>query len=649
MSASADPLTAARDAYRRHAWTEAFDHFAAAAASVELSPEDQESRAEAAWWTGRLADCIAAREHAYALYIARGDQRSAARVALNLAHDYEDKNAAAVSQAWHTRAERLLEQEPEAVEHGALARARLRAAFRDGALDRALELARQELDIGMRLGDRDLQGLGLHDQGRVLIAMGRVADGMKLIDEATVAAVGGELTPYPTAVVYCNTIVACRDMADYRRAADWTEAAKRWCERQAISGFPGMCRVYRAEIMRLRGTWRDAEQEARQACSELIEFNLSYAAAALYEVGVIRLRVGDLAAAEDAFRQAHELGHSAQPGLALLRMAEGKTDAALTAIKRALGDVRTDRLARSRLLPALVEIGLTVGDVESAFQAAEELDAIARAYGTPALEADAAGARGAVQLAQGNAAGALEDLQNAAALWRQVDLPYELAAARLQLAAAYRALGDLDAATLELDAARAAFERLGAVPDARRTRELLGAAPEARSPTAPAVRTLMFTDMVKSTNLVEAIGDEAWSDLLQWHDQTLRDLFARHGGEEIDRAGDGFFVAFENPTAAVECAVAIQRTLAAHRRSHGFSPLVRIGVHAAGVTRQGRGYLGRGVHEAARIAALAEAGEILASRETLAAGQVRFPLSEPRQVLLKGLRDPVEVVAITWR
>ncbi|MGQ0571629.1 MAG: adenylate/guanylate cyclase domain-containing protein, partial [Armatimonadota bacterium] len=159
----------------------------------------------------------------------------------------------------------------------------------------------------------------------------------------------------------------------------------------------------------------------------------------------------------------------------------------------------------------------------------------------------------------------------------------------------------------------------------------------------------MFTDIVKSTSLVEAVGDVAWLDLIRWHDQTLRSLFARHGGEEIDHAGDGFFIAFNDAAAAVECAVAIQRTLADHRRGHGFSPQLRIGLHTAAATRAGQGYKGKGVHEAARIAALAEGEQIVASHETVNGAPTRFGASEPRTVSLKGFSEPVQVVTIDWR
>jgi len=159
-------------------------------------------------------------------------------------------------------------------------------------------------------------------------------------------------------------------------------------------------------------------------------------------------------------------------------------------------------------------------------------------------------------------------------------------------------------------------------------------------------KTFMFTDIEGSTALVEALGDEAWQALLRWHDETLRSLFAEHAGEEIVDTGDGFFVGFDSPDQALACAVAIQRRLADHRRQNGFAPKVRIGVHASGATQVGRNFSGKGVHEAARIAALADGGEILASRDTAAGA--RFPTSEPREVTVRGITEPIEIVTVSW-
>jgi class 3 adenylate cyclase len=245
-------------------------------------------------------------------------------------------------------------------------------------------------------------------------------------------------------------------------------------------------------------------------------------------------------------------------------------------------------------------------------------------------------------------------LRRALSLWREVSVPYEAARARRSLAEAYRVEGDEDSALLELRAARGTFEELGAVPDERQAAELLQEwsggerSPAATQHAVSAAKTFMFTDIVKSTQLVEAVGDDAWGDLLRWHDGTLRSLFARHSGQEVNHAGDGFFVAFDHPDHALACAVEIQRTLRQHRRSSGFAPQVRIGVHAAQATRGGGGYRGRGVHEAARIGSLAGGGEILVSSATLAEARSRFQTSEAQTVELRGVSEPVEVTAVDW-
>jgi class 3 adenylate cyclase len=645
-------LETGREAVQRNAWSEGYRLLKEADTAEALPPEDLERLASAAWWMGQLDDCISARERAFAAYLDAGDRRRAALVATMLAKDQYFKGASSIGAGWVNRAERLLAGEPECVEHGYLERLKGVIAHEGaGDYEKALEHGRRTLDLATRFADRDLQAIALHDQGRALVALGQVDEGMALIDEATVAAVSGELAPLSTGIVYCNTITACSELADYRRAGDWTEAAKRWCERQAIAGFPGMCRVYRASIMLTKGAWAEAELEARRACDELGTFNLSYAAEAFYELGQIRLRAGDLVAAEEAFRQAHELGRDPQPGLALLRLAEGKLDGARSSVEGAVADESRD-LYRARLLPARARIAVAADDGDTARQAMEELDQIAQKYGSEALEAMALTTRAVVALAEENNAEATRAARGAVRLWQSVAAPYEAAEARVLLASAHRAGGKTDDAVLELDAALGAFDRLGAALDADRVRrelEALGAKPAARAGgNGRARKTFMFTDIVRSTKLVDAIGDEAWIDLVRWHDQTLRSLFAAHQGEEIDHAGDGFFVAFPTVVSAVECAVAIQRKLAEQRRSQGFAPQVRIGVHSAEAAREAGGYKGRGVHEAARVSALADGGEILATADTIDES-VRFPVSEPRAAELTGVDKTIEIVSIDWR
>jgi class 3 adenylate cyclase len=342
------------------------------------------------------------------------------------------------------------------------------------------------------------------------------------------------------------------------------------------------------------------------------------------------------------------MGQDPQPGRALLLFAEGKVDSAVASIRRSLDDLTWERLARGRLLPAQALMARETGDVVTARAAADELASIADEYGTAALRASADVARGIVRLLEDDAEGAVRSLRRACQLWREVDAPYETSTTSLLLAEAYLQAADQSAATMEIRGARSTFERLGAAPDQRRAAELLAAVEAKSSAGTRAVRTFMFTDVVGSTELIELIGDDAWRDLQRWHDAALRNCFAMNAGEEVDHAGDGFFVAFPGAREALACAIAVQRHLAEHRRDHGFAPQVRIGVHATEATQMGPGFSGRGVHEAARIGALAEGGEIVASEETLrAVGDV--VASEARDVTLKGIAEPISVVTIHWR
>ncbi len=330
------------------------------------------------------------------------------------------------------------------------------------------------------------------------------------------------------------------------------------------------------------------------------------------------------------------------PGLALLRFLRGDAEGALALLDSALAEESWDRLARARLLPSKVELALVTDHTDEASGAAAELREIADRYDSTALAGAAAAAEGAVALARGELTEAVRSLRAALRAWRLADVPYEAARTRVLLAEAFERQGDQRAATLELESAQAVFERLGAVPDARRIAErLAGEGGES------ARRAFLFTDMIESTTLAGALGDEAWSGLLAWHDRTLRGLFGRHGGEEVEHTGDGFFVSFADARSALACAIDVQRRLAEHRRENGFAPSVRIGVHAAVAQRVDGTYRGRGVHEAARIGALAGAGEILASAETAAGTGVSH--SDPRTVELKGVPEPVAVISIDWR
>jgi class 3 adenylate cyclase len=639
----ADSLEAGREAARRHAWRDAYELLRSADDNGTLTAEDLENLAEAAWWTGRLEEAITLRERAYTAYVEAGETRRAAMLAIMLSTDHANRAAMSVARGWFARAERLLRKEPEGVEHGHLAHVRGMTAFEMGELATASREFDRAHELGSRFGDRDLQAMALVFKGAVLVSTGEVSEGLALLDEATAAAVCGELQPLATGLVYCVTIHSCQALGDCGRAAEWTDAANRWCDRLDLTGFPGACRIHRAEIIRLRGEWPKAEEQAIQACEELHDYNRFVTAFGYYEIGEIRRRRGDFAAAEEAYRKANGLGRDPQPGLALLRLAQGKVDAAAAAIKRDLAGDSLDLLGRARRLPAQIEISLAAGEIRRAREAAEELERIADQYRvgerrTPALEGAVQLAGGQIRLAEHDWEGAAAALRAARETWDRVGAPYETAEARMLLGLAYRGAGDEDGAREELIAAKATFERLGAVLDLQRAAELLG-----ESPTR---RTFMFTDIVDSTKLVEALGEEKWRKLLTWHDRKLRELIEQAGGEVIKQTGDGYFAAFQTPAAAVEAAADIQRALDEHEP---LAPDVRIGVHTGGAFQKADDdYAGQGVHMAARIAALAGGGEILVSRESLDGGS-RFPLSEPREKELKGFDDPVELVAVDWR
>ncbi len=394
-------------------------------------------------------------------------------MALRLFYTFSVRGDGAIAGGWLRRASRLLEDEPEGVAHGHLQVALARVARAQGNVDAELAHARAASALGDRFSDPDLVALGRYIEGRLLVRQGQVHDGMATLDEAMLAAVQGELGPMTTGQVYCNVIATCQELGDLRRAGEWTEALRGWCADQPASVFPGLCRVHRAEVMHLRGAWADAENEARQACTDLLDTMPSFAAEAYYQLGEVRRRLGDVAEAEAAYRQGGELGREPQPGLALLRLAQGRQDAAAAALRRALAE-ESNRLTRARLLAAQVEVAVAGFDLETATAAAGELRAIADDYGSVALKAAAAAAEGAVGLAAGDDGAALRSLRQAWELWQAADCPFEAAEARRSLGVACRKMGDEEGAERALGAALTVFERLGAAPEASRTAALLG-------------------------------------------------------------------------------------------------------------------------------------------------------------------------------
>ena len=457
-----------RGAVRAGPWLHVYEDLAArdpaTVAAVEL-----EALAEAAWWLCKTDESIAARQRAYAAFREAEDDRGAARTAARLFHDHFYRGERAVAVGWLRRGFRHLERDPDCAEWGWLRMAEAELHLHQGPLEQAVDGAAQAIQTARDHGDADLAAIGMQLQGRALVAQGKVDEGLALLDDAMTCVLAGELTPLATGWVYCSVILACKDLADLQRASEWTEAARVWCEAlPATTPYSqGLCRIYRGEVLALRGAWDEAEVELRRAHQELLPHKPQGAAEASYGVGEVLRRRGDLAGAERAFVRAQQLGWDPQPGMALLRLAQGRVEAAAAALRSALASHTVDRFGRARLLAAQVEVSIAAGALDDARDAARELAAIADGLSSAAVQATASMAQGALHLAESEPAAALEELRRGLGGWRALALPYEQAKARLLIGVTRRMLGDEESGRIEIDAARAGFERLGAAADAR--------------------------------------------------------------------------------------------------------------------------------------------------------------------------------------
>ena len=655
-----ETLEEGRDAVKRHAWGEAVEALTAADREGGLSPDDLELLGTASWWNGHPDEATEAFERAFTGFSEAGRPLDAARAAMELAYRAFRSLNGPVGGGWLGQAGRLLADQPESAIHAWLLFFQSLGALMAGRIEDAITAADQAMEVARRHGNMEALHLAMSFKGVATLEAGDWEAGFPLIDESAAAATSGQLELRSASDILCNTIGACRNVGDLKRASQWASEGERWMRRNGAGGYPGICRVHRAELKMLGGQWAEAEQEARQACEELERFRLLDGVGfAQYAIGEVRLRMGDLEGAAEAFDRAYEYGHDGQPGLARLQLARGEVADAGRSIARALAAASgnggaADRAARGRLLPAQVEVALATGDLETARAGVEELESIAADFERPLFRAGALTARGGLLLGEDKASEASPVLGQSWRLWQTTDLPYESARTRLRYAEALAAEGDQTTARRDMLAARAAFERLGATADLQRVDALLGDGATGTAATARAAdrvtRTFMFTDIVSSTDLVGVIGDDAWAEVLRWHDKELRSAIAQHKGDEVDHTGDGFFVAFEGAGDAIECAVDIQRRLVRHRREHGFAPWVRIGLHTAEATRKGRNYTGQGVHVAARVGAYAVKEEILVSSAVVSgAGSIRFGLSEPRSVGLRGVREHMEIQAVDWR
>ena len=625
-----------------HAWDEAFEGFRAVDAAHELSPEDLESYSDVAFWSGHVSAAIDARQRAYAAHEAGGRAADAGAAALMISLTHFGRGDTSVASGWLGRAQRLLADVRESSAHALLAWIEGQLMGRLKGYEQALAKAREVHDIAARVGDRDLVAMGISMQGFLQTLSGDVTTGLSLMDEALASALAGELGPLATAEVFCEMVVSCIDAADFQRAAEWLDTAER--SGRELVCFPGCCRVHRATVLRHRGEWPEAHRHARQARAEVAAWDVLHEGMALTELGELHRCKGEVTLAEHAFSEAFEKGWPPQPGMALLRLRTGDVEGAKSVIGRAVEWSADEPSALVRLLPAQVEIAIAAGDKAVVEAAAERLAEVTATLGSTTAAAANAAVLGLLVQQRGNLTEAARHLELSVRGWQQVRNPYETGRARMRRASVLADLGDAASAKLELSAARKTFEHLGATPDAREAARRLG-----DDVLTHATRAFMFTDIVNSTSLLSALGDEAWDALRRWHDRTVSTIIAEHQGTIVKGMGDGFFAVFDEPALAVDGAIAIQRALDEHRRREGFSPGVRIGVNAGAAIVVADDYSGQDVVIAARISSLAEVDEILVSAAVVDKVGRHVTVAGRGSAELKGIPEPVEIAAVEWR
>jgi DNA-binding CsgD family transcriptional regulator len=461
-----DALELGRDAFQRRAWTEAFAHLSAADLS---DPDDIERLAVAANLLGRDDASEQAWERAYAAWLERGDSARAARCAFWLGLGLVLRGEEARGGGWVARAERLAGEAGECAATGLVLVPGFLEVLGGGDADSAHGMAVEMLDIARRVGDRELMVMGLLSLGEAEYLAGRVGPARKAFDEAMVSVTANEVSAVFAGIVYCAVIDACMEAGDLRRAVQWTDALQRWCDDQPdLVPYRGVCLVHRSQVLQATGAWPEAASAAELACRRFSEHPHPAIGLAFYQHGDLHRLRGELGAAEEAYAAAGRHGKDPVPGFALLRLAQGNIGAAKAAAQRMVAEHRSGGLIAAPVIAAAIEVQLAANDVDGARVLAAELGDLTAGVDLPLVDARVAHASGSVLLADGDAAGALTAFRRACVLWHELEVPYEEARARVGVARACAALGDHDACTLELDAARAVFTRLGAGPDLER-------------------------------------------------------------------------------------------------------------------------------------------------------------------------------------
>ena len=482
-------------------WSDAYRSLMEADEATGLGADDLERLATAAYMLGHEVEHIAALERAHQAYLDAGEPTRAARCAFWLTIGLLLRGQLGPASGWLGRGERLVGSiDGDCVERGYLLMPHVLMHQFQGDRPAALAAATAAGEIAERFAEADLFALAGVERGRSLLLLGSIGDGLRMLDEAMVGAARGELSPIVTGLVYCNVIDGCQSVYELRRAQEWTAALTQWCEEQRdMVAFTGRCLVHRAEILQLHGAWDDALREAERAGTRPGRAG----GQAHYRRGEVHRLHGDLGRAEEAYRDASRGGTEPQPGLALLRRDQGDTDAAAATIRRAIAEA-VEPIDRIRLLPAGVEIMLAADALASATELCEELERLAPAFASTLLDALVGHARGAVDLAGGDARGALTALRTASRAWQELGAPYEGARVRVLLGRACRELGDADSATLELEAARETFAALAATPDVSRVDALLGRADDSHGLTPRELEVLRLVAAGETNKVIAA-------------------------------------------------------------------------------------------------------------------------------------------------
>ena len=468
------PLEQRRASSGERTWGDTYEKLAAANGDERLELDHLEDLALSAHMIGHDEAATDAWTRAHREALRCNDPERAARNAFLIGSGLLFRGEIAPAMGWFARGGRVLEGRGAAAEHAWLLTWNAFPRMFSGDPEGAQPAFAQASELARGFDDVDLLTMARLGQGMCLVMQGRAEAGVGLLDEVMVGVTSGEVSPVFAGIAYCSVIQACSDLFDLRRAREWTAALTRWCDAQpGLVPYRGNCLVHRCEILQLQGSWSEALEAAEQACDHLSgPLKWDSLGSAYYQLGELQRLRGEHDRAEQSYRRASEAGRQPEPGLALLRLAQGRVDLAVAVMRRVV-DETADPSARSRLLPAYVEIMLAAADVPSARAGAEELAQIAAFLDAPYLHAVAAASVAAVLLADGDARSALPKLRIAAAVWRDLDAPHETARVKVLIGLACRALGDPETATLELDGARAVFKTLGAGPDIERLDALM--------------------------------------------------------------------------------------------------------------------------------------------------------------------------------